>query len=549
MQLLKKCVILAHRYLGIAISALVIMWFVSGMVMMYAGGMPRITPQLRLERTPELDLASVRLSPAEAVERARAAREATTTGTPGAGQPRRGPGPGRVQLTTFMDRPAYRMGSTTVFADTGEVLRGVSRTDAQRLVARFVGVEERQVDHVGTLTSVDQWTLGQDRSMPLDKFQIDDADGTEVYLQAASGDITTMTTSRGRLLAWIGVIPHWLYFTALRENQPLWYRLVVWTSAAACALSVLGLILSVTQFRRVRPFKLSKAIPYSGWMRWHYITGAVFGIFTLTWAFSGLLSMEPFEWTTATGLEVRRDAFTGGPTDLAQFAALDAPTWGRVLNGRAIKEVEFTRIQDQHYYVVRQAPLDTGQVQRQERLHQPYYVTGRADQDRALVDAATLAVRTQPFSRDSLLARLDAALPDERIVESELLTEYDSYYYSRGRQTPLPVLRVKYADTAETWLYIDPEMSQILASLPRLGRVERWLYNGFHSLDFAFWYNQRPLWDIGMLTLLAGGLATSCFGLVMGIRRLRRGAAKVGAAVATQPDRPSPAAAMRTRTD
>jgi uncharacterized iron-regulated membrane protein len=540
MPLLKKCVILAHRYLGIAISVLVIMWFASGLVMMYAGGLPRITPQLRLERTPALDVASVRLSPAEAVERARAARDAASAGTPR---------PGRVQLTTFMDRPAYRMGGTTVFADTGEVLRGVSRADAHRIVARFVGVEEPQVHHVGTLTSVDQWTLGQGRSLPLDKFQIDDAEGTEVYLQPASGDITTMTTSRGRLLAWLGVIPHWLYFTALRENQPLWYTLVVWTSAAACLLSVLGLILSITQFRRVRPFRLSKAIPYSGWMRWHYITGTVFGIFTLTWAFSGLLSMEPFEWTNATGLEVRRDVFTGGPTDLTQFAALDAPTWARVLNGRAIKEVEFTRIQDQHYYVVRQAPRDPGEAQRQERLHQPYYVTGRADQDRVLVDAATLAARTQPFSRDSLLGRLAAALPDERIVESELLTEYDSYYYSRGRQTPLPVLRVKYADADQTWLYIDPEMSQILASLPRLGRVERWLYNGFHSLDFAFWYNQRPLWDIGMLTLLSGGLATSCFGLVMGIRRLRRGAAKVGAAVATRPDRRSPAAALRTRTE
>ncbi len=69
-------------------------------------------------------------------------------------------------------------------------------------------------------------------------------------------------------------------------------------------LAVLGLILSVTQFKRVRPFRLRSAIPYAGWMRWHYITGAVFGLFTLTWAFSGLLSMEPFEWTRAEGLEV-----------------------------------------------------------------------------------------------------------------------------------------------------------------------------------------------------------------------------------------------------
>ncbi|MET0212445.1 MAG: hypothetical protein ABW292_05560, partial [Vicinamibacterales bacterium] len=122
-----------------------------------------------------------------------------------------------------------------------------------------------------------------------------------------------------------------------------------------------------------------------------------------------------------------------------------------------------------------------------------------------------------------LMARLREALPDIAVVEAQLLTEYDSYYYSRGRQTPLPVLRVKFADPAHTWVYVDPEMSQVLATIHRLNRVERWLYNGLHSLDFAFWYDRRPLWDIGMIVLSLGGLTTSVLGLTMGIRRLRRG--------------------------
>ena len=96
-------------------------------------------------------------------------------------------------------------------------------------------------------------------------------------------------------------------------------------------------------------------------------------------------------------------------------------------------------------------------------------------------------MREGSFSVDSLLARLKASVPDTPIVESQLLSDYDSYYYSRGRQTPLPVLRVKFADPAETWVYIDPAMSQVLAEIHRLNRVERWLYNGLHSLDFGFW--------------------------------------------------------------
>jgi hypothetical protein len=43
MNWLKKCVILAHRYLGIALSLLIVMWFASGIVMM-TGGMPRPRP-------------------------------------------------------------------------------------------------------------------------------------------------------------------------------------------------------------------------------------------------------------------------------------------------------------------------------------------------------------------------------------------------------------------------------------------------------------------------------------------------------------------------
>ena len=52
MKWLKKCVILAHRYLGIALSLLIVMWFASGIVMMYTGGMPRLTTERRLDRLP-----------------------------------------------------------------------------------------------------------------------------------------------------------------------------------------------------------------------------------------------------------------------------------------------------------------------------------------------------------------------------------------------------------------------------------------------------------------------------------------------------------------
>ncbi len=511
MRLLRRFLVLSHRYLGIALSLLFVMWFASGIVMIYAGGMPQLSPQLRLERLPTLDFARVQLSPAEVMQKSGMAGEAA-----------------RVSLSSVMDRPAYRLQGSrleTVFADTGEVLQEISLEQARAVASRFVNLPEDKVRFVRTVDEPDQWMLQQERELPAHKFRVDDADGTEIYVSPYFAEVVQFTTRKQRALAWAGTIPHWLYFTSLRTHQPLWYKVVVWSSGLGCVLAAMGLILAFTQFRRTRPFKLSASIPYAGWMRWHYILGALFGVFALTWVFSGLLSMEPFAWTNATGLEVPGDVFSGGPPQLEQFEVNNAASWRQLANGRSIKEVQFVRIQDEHYYAVRL--VDAAESAR-ERLHQPYNVAGRRAADELLVDARTLQVRHEPFSVDSLLARLQAALPDEHIVEHTLLSDYDAYYYSRARRSPLPVLRVKFGDEAQTWFYVDPQKSELLAVVHRLNRVERWLYNGLHSLDFSFWYDKRPLWDISVIALCLGGLATSCIGLFLGFKRLRRDLSRLG---------------------
>ncbi|MCH7565426.1 MAG: hypothetical protein IH968_16560 [Gemmatimonadetes bacterium] len=143
--------------------------------------------------------------------------------------------------------------------------------------------------------------------------------------------------------------------------------------------------------------------------------------------------------------------------------------------------------------------------------------------ERTLVAAETLEIRREPFSVDVLMGRVRETYPDVLIVETDLLDEYDSYHYSRDQQAPLPILRVKFDDPNQTWLYIDPASGRLSRSLHRLDRVERWIYHGFHSLDFGFWYYKRPIWDIGIIVLSLGGLASSAIGVFLGTRRLLRG--------------------------
>ncbi|HEX6998360.1 MAG TPA: PepSY domain-containing protein [Gammaproteobacteria bacterium] len=515
MARLRRFLIVTHRWLGIPLSAVFVLWFASGIVMMYAGGMPQLTPETRLARLPPLDLEAVRLTPAEAAERAGIAYA-----------------PERATLVTVLGRPAYRFddlfGAVTVFADDGAVLEPGDAERSRRIAAAFLDVPVERVRYERTVTEPDQWTLTLARDLPLHKLTVDDGAGTEVYVSPERAEVRLVTTARTRALAWAGTIPHWFYITPLRTNQPLWYWTVVALSGLGCVLAVLGLALGVTQFRPTKPFNLWQSIRYRGWMRWHYLLGVVFGVFALTWVFSGLLSMEPFEWTRSTSFDLQRTALAGGPLELERFPPFDARRWEGLGGERAIKEIELARILDAPYYIARysgEAPVHEG---KRERLHQPYRVGGREQPGRIIVAADTLR-EAEPFDADRLVAALTAAVPDAPVAEHTLLHDYDSYYYSRGGRAPLPVLRVKFADPLETWVYVDPAAGDILAEVNRYNRLERWLYNGLHSLDFAFWYDKRPLWDVGLIVLSLGGLAGSAIGLWLGLKRLRRDAARLAA--------------------
>lgn len=505
----KRALILSHRWAGIVLGLMAVVWFASGIAMIYAGGMPRITPQQRLDHLPVLDLAGVKLTPAQAAERL-GGEEAM---------------PGAPVLVMVMERPAYRFplaGNATVFADDGSQLAPIDAAAAARVAQQFLREPAPDLKLLRQVDEPDQWTLQMRRGLPLLKFDVGDAQGTELYVSTTQGEVVQATTRRDRGLAWIATIPHWLYISGLRQNQPLWYWTVVGLSGLVCLLALLGLVLAFTQWRKTRPFDLKRAIPYRGGMRWHYIAGSLFGVFVATWAFSGLLSMEPFAWTTVREMDVPPHALTGGETELARYQAVDLQALPALATPGFIKEISFPRIHGDHYLRLRTSLQADARSKPLERLHAPYRVGGKGPEGDVLVNAATLARHDVPFGEAAILARLGAAIPDVPVVSQQLLQDYDDYYYSRSYQAPLPVLRVKYGDALGTWLYIDPRNSELVGNVHRYSRVERWLYNGLHSLDFRFWYSKRPLWDLGMITLLLGGLAGSSLGLYYGIRRLVR---------------------------
>jgi hypothetical protein len=479
---IRRFLILTHRYLGIAVCLLFVMWFVSGIAMIFARGMPGLTPGVRLERLPSLDVSAVKVAAAEAVEKAQLDRA-----------------PNRLTLLTVMDRPAYRFSSgrsaVTVFADNGDVLEQVGEAEAMKVAARFMSLPETQLHYIGEVLEPDQWTLEERGALPAHKIRVDDASRTELYISEETAEAALLTTRGSRVLAWFAAIPHWMYFAPLRQNGPVWRQVVLWTSGVATIMAILGIALGFTQY----------FTRYAGLMRWHYLTGIVFGIFTLTWVFSGFLSMEPFFWASEGGTGNRiPQALRGGPLDLARFRELPPLA-------ESAKEVEFLRIQGDPYYLIRNGSPEP-----------------------VLISAESLQVRRDPFSTDSLLALVKRGNPDIPITESALLLDYDSYYHPSERKPPLPVLRVKFADPDATWIYIDPKMGQLVTRFTRRKRIERWIYHGFHSLDFNFWYYQGPLWTTAMITLNAGGALLSVIGVMIAVKRVARWVRRIPRMAETQ---------------
>ncbi|PYS12169.1 MAG: hypothetical protein DMG17_21315, partial [Acidobacteria bacterium] len=270
---LRKWLILTHRYAGIVLSLFFVMWFLSGIAMIYARGMPGLTADMSLARLNELNLGAVKLSPAEAVAKAEL-----------------GEAPARAMMLMIMDRPAYRFtvdgGSVTLFADTGELLPEIGKAEALKIASSFMEMPESRMYYAGELNEPDQWTLQERRGLPMQKVIVDDDAHTELYISEETGGVEVMTTRASRSLAWFAAIPHWMYFTPLRVKGETWRQVVLWTSGVGALLALLGLALGFTQF----------STRYSGLMRWHYVTGTIFGALTLTWVVSGWLSMEPFFW-------------------------------------------------------------------------------------------------------------------------------------------------------------------------------------------------------------------------------------------------------------
>lgn len=471
-----RVLVYTHRWLGIALGLLFIVWFVSGIVMVYAR-MPALDPVERLARLPAINPQSIRVPPPPL------------------------PPDGRLSVTSLEGRPVYRIGGASiefVFADTGDVVPAVDREQALRIARAFVGPPA--VRYETRLSDADQWTFDVRRLMPMHRVAVDDAAGTRVYVTENGGEVVARTTASARRWGWWGAVLHWLYFTPFRRNAALWSTTVIYVSLAGTVTCLAGLLWGAWRIAPVRGYRLRdhrQWTPYAKWIRWHHYLGLVFGLATLMWVFSGMLSMDPWGWSPGTApTRAQRDRLAGGPIDAGELSVERLRRAVTAFLPRLPKEIELLRFRGRYY-----AAAAEGIV----ALDQPQF--GAAEQ----------------LTSDLVIGAASEVMPGVPIDGMHWMDDYDAYYYDRNRRRTLPVLRVRYGDPQQTWLYFDPRRGTIARKEERLSRINRWLYHGFHSFDFPFLYYRRPLWDVVVLVLSAGGLLLAATTLTASWRRVKRG--------------------------
>jgi len=484
-----KHLLSAHRILGFCLSVLFLMWFLSGFVMIFHG-FPRVTEQNSIEKQQALSKELQAMDSMLSVFPDTAALQS-------------------LSLDMHLDRPVFHLRGKAlppnIYADSLQAFEINARDAIPLTVAQWCAAPVLRVD---TMRKLNQWIPFErlKSELPIYKYTFADEEKHELYISSKTGKVLQYTNRKQRFWAWLGAIPHWVYFTSLRQHQTLWTNFVIWSSGISCIMCLSGIILGAKVFWRTR--RKGFKPPYKKlWYRWHYISGLAFGVFAITFAFSGLMSMTDLpHWMKKKPANAqqqpppgRRGSNMQGSGRALQLEAFKLDYRTVVANIDGIKKIEWAT----------------------HRQH-PYYRIS-ANGKTSHIDASDSAsMRPFVLTKEMINQELKQHYGDSINYTLELITEYDNEYFARkASAAPLPVYRAKVSDEMNTSIYYNPEtLSQ--RRFDDNSRVRSFLYRGLHSLNFKFLTDRPALWYTVMFALLIGGTLLSLTGVVLSFKWIIR---------------------------
>lgn len=477
---IRRLFIKMHRILGIYLSILFLMWFVSGIVMMYHT-YPRIEKKQALAFAEDIDTSMLPIR--ELVKEL----------------PKQKPVKG-ISLCKRAGENVIRVSTEEdeflLNARTGLHVRRFSCGQLQQVASRWSPEGAMLKD---TLAGIDVWLIGvyPFKDFPVYHYRIPDGEKGELYLSSRTGDALQYTTWKSRLWAWIGAIPHWIYIKQFRAHgrQP-WTNIVLWVSGIGILMTLSGLYAGIRSFW-VALKKHKKGTPYRKRpFRWHHMTGICFGLFALTWIFSGFMSLAQVPQWISKVHEPRnvREEINGSSLALETFR-LDCRN---ILKQNGVRNLTWMTLGGYPCYKV-------------ETEKETYLV------DATVASEAKRLVVDEMFCREMMRRIRGKEVP----VDVTLLTEYDNYYISLKNALPLPVYKIDVQDADKSCYYLNPADGSC-RYFNENARYRAWMYKGLHCFCTTFFAHNPLVRHILMWIFLLGGCALSMTGVILSIRHVSR---------------------------
>jgi uncharacterized iron-regulated membrane protein len=508
-----------HRWAGVVLALFMLVWFASGLVIMYSDTLNQSREQ-QLAHAEALRPESSWLSLGEAWERSAAGRKALAEAdkakaaetkpaqsSPQQANAKPGPGPNVIadaRLVREAGHPLWLVENGpgkryAISAEDGS-LHAATVEDALRIASQWVG-GKASVSYFDTLET-DSTLNNQDSWKPFHRIAVDDGAGSELLVSARTGEVIRASTAFERGLYYAGNWIHLLKFIDVFGSVETRHDVQLWLGFGATAACLTGLIIGWLRWRPGwfgKPtYSKGRTQPYRDfWWRWHFWGGLIGGTVALGWGLSGYLSTNPWK------------IFSNGNPSRAELSAYlgeNLPAAMRDWKPEALAGEEAGKVVELSWRRLGEEAVLLAYTPDGRRL--PQTVEGAASRfsDAALADAARRLVGGD--------AQLSQAAVDD----------YDSYYYPRrGRgawDRPLPATRIDFADQGGSRLYLDPLDGRVLIKQDQSRRVYRWAFNLLHYWDFG-WFNIRPVWDVWMLTWVVLGLVFSGTSVVLGWKRLK----------------------------
>ncbi len=484
---IKRFLFLLHRWTGVFMGIFIALWFASGIILMYVQ-YPALTLDEHLENLPGLNPGNINVSAAEAAEIAGIDNMVSS-----------------VTLSSVAGRPAYLMRDSfgflrTVYADDGSPLGEIDETLVMATVSNsgFAGADSAPVYDAQIYD--DQWSVSAvlHEHRPLHRVRVNDAADTVLYVSSRNGQIVRDTNRHERFWNWLGSTIHWIYPVQLRRNQALWTDVVIYLSFIGVISVVSGGIVGIMRMRVKRRYRNDSISPYRGIDKLHHVLGLACLVFVCTFMFSGLMSMSPWGMFQSEGsFRAQLEGYRGGSS--LNLAAFPEPDAGLLPAGT--REIEWHQVGGRGLLVFAGA--------------------GKYETSVLMGDNSAAARSAELLA--SIGAAIPAMLPNNNLLSLEVLEEYDNYYYSHhDSYRPLPVYRARFDDNESTWFHIDLNTAQVISRHTDASRLQRWLFNGMHSLDFNFLLQRGWLWDTVVILLSLLGLAFSVTSVIIGWRRLKQ---------------------------